>query len=75
VLTYHVQLLSAVLVSLIFIGIRVIYTLVELVTLKPSLSPTPGSVAVRVLLDMLPELITTTIFIVTGLLTRNIQNE
>ena len=56
------------------LGIRVIYTLVALVTQKPYLSPTSGALAIRVLLGLLPELIVVLVYAVVGFLTRNVKH-
>ncbi|KAL6897689.1 hypothetical protein GGI43DRAFT_99484 [Trichoderma evansii] len=65
------KLLWSVLVSNIFSGIRVIYALVALVTQDKSLNPVTRSLAIRVILSLIPELISVLAFIVAGLLTRN----
>ncbi|EPS27172.1 hypothetical protein PDE_02115 [Penicillium oxalicum 114-2] len=59
-------LLAAVVFALSFIGLRVIYTLVALCTQKPSLNPVTGSLAIRVVLSFLPEVIATLAFILSG---------
>jgi hypothetical protein len=66
------QLLHAVLASLIFYGIRVTYSLVAVSTQKKSLSPINGSLAVRVILSFLPELIMTVILLFAGYKTKNV---
>jgi hypothetical protein len=57
---------------MVLIGIRVLYALIALTTRRPSLNPVTGSIAVRVVLSFLPELITTLLFIVAGWRTRNL---
>ena len=69
------QLLMAVSVSLLFIGLRVWYTLVALVTMRPKLNPVTGSLAVRVCLSLIPELVTAFVFVGTGIWTRHIRHE
>lgn len=69
------QLLLSCTVALVFTGIRVIYSLVALVTQNPTLSPATGSLAVRVVLSFLPELISTLILLVGGILTRDIRKD
>ena len=61
--------------ALIIIGIRVVYTLVAFVTQDKSLSPTDGSLAVRVVLSLLTELIATLIFIAGGIVTMNARQQ
>jgi hypothetical protein len=61
--------------ALIFIGIRVLYSLVAFVTQNKSLSPTNGSLAVRVVLSLLTELIAALIFIAGGFITMNARRE
>lgn len=65
----------SVLLSDIFNGIRVIYALVELVTQDESLNPLTGSLAIRVMLSLLPELISVLGFITAGILTRNVVKD
>jgi hypothetical protein len=71
----HYQLLWSVIISDIFSGIRVIYALVELVTQDKSLNPLTGSVTLRVIFSLLPELICMIAFIIAGILTRNVAQE
>ncbi|UKZ83460.1 hypothetical protein TrVFT333_011269 [Trichoderma virens FT-333] len=65
------KLLWSVLISDVFSGIRVIYSLVALVTQDESLNPLTGALTIRVLLSLLPELISVLAFITAGILTRN----
>lgn len=65
------QLLIGVALALFFIGIRVLYTLAAFVSQKRSLSPATGTLAVRVVLILLPELAASLIFLVYGWTTRN----
>lgn len=69
------KLTWAVLFALIFIGIRVVYTLVALVTSDPSLNPTTGSLTIRVVLSFLPDLISTLILVGAGFITRHIRQD
>jgi len=69
---YH-QLLHAVIASLVFTGIRVIYALVALCTQDPYLSPINGTLVVRVLLSFLPESISALLLVAAGVLTRNVR--
>ncbi|KAH9906542.1 hypothetical protein F4778DRAFT_655942 [Xylariomycetidae sp. FL2044] len=64
-------LLYSVALSLMFTGIRVLYTLIALVSRRTYLNPVNGSLALRVVLSFLPELIVTILFIVAGIRTRN----
>ncbi|OQE40013.1 hypothetical protein PENCOP_c006G05633 [Penicillium coprophilum] len=64
-------LLMAVTFSLVFIGIRVFYSLTALCTQRVSLNPVTGSLAIRVVLDFLPEVISTLSFILAGIITRS----
>lgn len=66
----EVQLLASVGFSLAFIGIRVFYSLVALCTEKAYLNPATGSLAIRVVLGLLPELIATLAYIFVGVKTR-----
>ncbi|KAH8651179.1 hypothetical protein BX600DRAFT_441620 [Xylariales sp. PMI_506] len=74
-LPYHRQgrwLLNAVLLSIPFIGIRLIVSLVYFTTLNPDLNPATGAIGVRVGLNFIEELIITIGFVVAGIVTRNI---
>ncbi|CBF82328.1 hypothetical protein AN9205.2 [Aspergillus nidulans FGSC A4] len=64
-------LLMAVAFSLIFIGIRVFYSVAALCTQRASLNPTTGSLAVRVVLGFLPEVIATLSIILAGIKTQS----
>ncbi|CAL5873081.1 uncharacterized protein PFLUO_LOCUS7350 [Penicillium psychrofluorescens] len=66
-------LLQGALVSLIFIGIRVIYNMVMVATQDKDLSPIHGTIAVRVLLLFLPEVLAAFTMIFVGLRTRHIR--
>ncbi|KAJ5295487.1 hypothetical protein N7508_010308 [Penicillium antarcticum] len=63
-------LLMAVAFSLVFIGIRVFYSLAALCTQRASLNPITGSLAIRVVLGFMPEVIATLAFIFAGIRTR-----
>jgi len=67
------QLLKFGIASLVFIGIRVIYSLVALCTQNLQISPISGSLATRVILSFLPELIGALLLIFAGILTRNVR--
>ncbi|KAL7783810.1 hypothetical protein V8C37DRAFT_35071 [Trichoderma ceciliae] len=69
-----IKLLWSALFSEIFTGIRVIYALVQFVKPNASLSLN-GPLAVRVVLTLLPELISVLAFLTAGILTRNIAQE
>ncbi|KAJ3498113.1 hypothetical protein NLG97_g1377 [Lecanicillium saksenae] len=65
------KLLVGVAIASIFIGVRVLYTLAAFVSQKPSLSPATGTVAVRVVLVLLPELAASLVLLTYGWITRN----
>ncbi|KAF4962382.1 hypothetical protein FSARC_9548 [Fusarium sarcochroum] len=65
----HSMLLYTVLISMIFIGIRIIYNLVALTSNNRSLNPSTGSLTIRVFLSFLPELITVLLYLAAGLYT------
>lgn len=69
-LLIDLKLLWSITFSLVFIGIRVFYSLATLTTQKPSLNPTTGSLPIRVLLAFLPELIATIAYVAAGLQTQ-----
>lgn len=60
-------------IGLVFVGIRVIYTLVALTSNDADLNPITGTLAIRVVLSFLPELIAVLVYLVAGLLTRDIR--
>lgn len=64
------QLLYAVLIALPFLGIRLFYTVAALATRKAYLNPVTGSLTIRVLLNFLPPIIITLVYIAVGLSTR-----
>ncbi|KAK1147797.1 hypothetical protein N8T08_000310 [Aspergillus melleus] len=64
-------LLSTVCFSLSFIGVRVIYSLVAMSTQRVDLNPTTGSLAIRVVLSFLPELIAAIAYIAAGMKARD----
>jgi hypothetical protein len=68
-------LLTAIAFALVFIGIRVFYSLVYLCTQKQYLSPTTGSLAIRVILGFLAELIAVISLIVAGFMTQGASRE
>lgn len=57
--------------ALIFIGVRVFYSLVAMCTQAEYLNPTTGSLAVRVVLGFLPELIAVIAYVAAGIKTQN----
>ncbi|CAG8898776.1 unnamed protein product [Penicillium egyptiacum] len=63
-------LLMAVAFSLVFIGIRVFYSLAALCTQRASLNPVTGSLAIRLVLGFLPEMIATLAYIFAGIRTQ-----
>ncbi|KAL2022921.1 hypothetical protein VTK56DRAFT_4136 [Thermocarpiscus australiensis] len=63
-------LLTAVAFSLVFIGIRVFYSLAALCTQRASLNPVTGSLAIRVVLGFLPEVIAALAYIFAGFKTQ-----
>lgn len=65
------KLLWSIAFSLVFIGIRVFYSLVTLTTRKAYLNPTTGALPIRVILGFLPELIATIAFVAAGLSTQS----
>ncbi|KAF7552223.1 hypothetical protein G7Z17_g4480 [Cylindrodendrum hubeiense] len=67
-------LLYSVLFSVIFIGIRVIYSLVAMTSGHASINPNTASLAIQVLLQFLPELIAALSFIAAGAYTRNVRH-
>ncbi|CAD0100481.1 unnamed protein product [Aureobasidium mustum] len=65
---YRRILLSTTVFALPWSGVRVIYTLVAFASEKKSLNPITGTLAVRIVLGLLPEVIATLSFLVGGLL-------
>ncbi|KAJ5554877.1 hypothetical protein N7535_007320 [Penicillium sp. DV-2018c] len=63
-------LLTAIAFSLVFIGIRVFYSLAALCTQRASLNPVTGSLAIRVVLGLLSELIAAIALIFAGIKTQ-----
>ena len=61
--------------SLFFIGVRVVYSLVAMSTQRADLNPTNGSLAIRVVLSFLPELIAAIAYITAGMKTRNVPKQ
>ncbi|CAG8128627.1 unnamed protein product [Penicillium olsonii] len=61
--------------ALVFVGIRVFYSLVYLCTQQASLNPTTGSLAVRVILGFMSELIAVLAFIGAGIMTRSASKQ
>jgi hypothetical protein len=59
----------------LFIGTRVFYSLVYLCTQKQSLNPTTGSLAIRVILGFLVELIAVISLIFAGLMTQSVSRQ
>lgn len=69
------QLLMSVCFSLIFVGIRVIYSLVAMCSQEAYLSPTTGAMPIRVLLSFLPEIIVTLTYLLAGFKTMGMAKE
>lgn len=67
------QIFSSTCIALVFIGIRIIYTLVAFTSQTPYLSPTTGAMPIRVVLAFLPTLLATLAFVAAGFATRNIK--
>ncbi|GFF55104.1 hypothetical protein IFM51744_08545 [Aspergillus udagawae] len=65
-------LLHGVLLATVFVGIRVLYGLIAESTQKRNLNPVTGSLAIRTVLELLLELITTLILVFVGFRTRYI---
>ncbi|ATY60661.1 C6 zinc finger domain [Cordyceps militaris] len=65
------KILIGVAFALLFIGIRVVYTLVAFFSQKQSLSPVTGTLVVRIMLVLVPELVASLILIAYGWITRN----
>ncbi|KAJ6783047.1 hypothetical protein PWT90_01869 [Aphanocladium album] len=65
------KLLIGVAIASIFIGVRVLYTLAAFVSQKRSLSPATGTLAVRVVLVLLPELAASIVMLAYGWITRD----
>ncbi|CAI7587268.1 unnamed protein product [Penicillium bialowiezense] len=61
--------------ALVFIGIRVFYSLVYLCTQDQALNPTTGSLAVRVILGFLSELIAVLAFVGSGFMTKDVSKQ
>ncbi|RMJ25474.1 hypothetical protein PHISP_03666 [Aspergillus sp. HF37] len=59
-------LLASVCLSLLLIGVRVFYTLAAVSTQKASLNPVTGSLAVRVVLGFLTELVAALVYVSAG---------
>lgn len=72
---FHFQLLVATLIALFFFGVRIVYTVVATFSGSSTLNPSTGSLAVRVCLRIVPEMLATVAFVAAGLLTRNIKHE
>ncbi|KAJ6119027.1 integral membrane protein [Penicillium samsonianum] len=66
-------LLQGAFIALLFIGIRVIYTLVAVCTQQKDLSPVTASIAVRVVFLFLPEVFAALAMITVGLRARHLQ--
>ncbi|CAI7678387.1 unnamed protein product [Penicillium manginii] len=66
-------LLQGAVVALLFIGIRVMYSLVAVCTQRRDLSPVYGKTDIRVTLMFLPEVLATLAMIIVGLRTRKLR--
>ncbi|OJJ81186.1 uncharacterized protein ASPGLDRAFT_133369 [Aspergillus glaucus CBS 516.65] len=64
-------LVTSVCLALVFIGIRVLYTLIVLCTQKVSFTLDYGTLALRVVLSFLPEVIAVIIYICAGIMTQS----
>jgi hypothetical protein len=69
------QLLYAVLISILLMGIRVFYSVAADFTQSATLNLVTGSFALRVCLGAVPEMIIVALFISVGLWTRNIARK
>ena len=69
------QLLKTVFIALVLIAIRVIYAVVSAFVRSPTVNPITGNLAIRVCLNVLPELLVTILFVVVGLKTIAITKE
>lgn len=67
------QLIQGAFIALLFLGVRVIYGIVYVVTQRRDLSPIYGSLAVRVLLMFLPEVFAALTMVVVGVRTRHLR--
>ncbi|RHZ53566.1 uncharacterized protein CDV56_103643 [Aspergillus thermomutatus] len=63
-------LLGTVCFSLVFVGVRVFYSLAALCTERAALNPVTGSLAIRVVLGFLPEVIATLAYVFAGMKTQ-----
>ncbi|KAL3465880.1 hypothetical protein BJX64DRAFT_296758 [Aspergillus heterothallicus] len=66
-------LLQGSLLALVFIGIRVVYGLVAVVTKRRDLSPVYGKTVIRVVLMFLPEVLAAAVMLVVGFKTRHLR--
>jgi len=69
------QLLYAVLFSLPFAGIRMVYSVISIVAPSKSLNPTTGAVGLRIGLSFIPELIAILALTFAGLATHTLRRE
>ncbi len=67
------QLLYAVLFSLPFAGIRMVYSVVSILAPSKNLNPTNGAIGFRVGLSFIPELIAILAFVYVGLATHMLR--
>ncbi|KNG89878.1 integral membrane protein [Aspergillus nomiae NRRL 13137] len=67
------KLMYGALAAIVFTGVRVLYNLVAVCTQRQDLSPVFGSIAVRVVLVFLPEVLAALSMIFAGLWSRNIR--
>ena len=65
----------AVLVSLLPTGIRVLYSVVAVFSSSTALDPVTGSLALKVCLSVVPEMVVVVLFTVVGLWTRNLKRK
>jgi hypothetical protein len=73
--TSAITLLHWVLVAILFLAIRVIYSVVYAFTGKPSLSPLTGTFAIKFVLIFLVQLIAACCLVVGGFVTRNMNHD
>ncbi|KAF7161696.1 hypothetical protein CNMCM5623_007183 [Aspergillus felis] len=66
------MLLHGVLLATVFVGIRVLYGLIAESTQKQNLNPVTGSLAIRTVLSLLPELVATLILLFVGFRARHV---
>jgi hypothetical protein len=68
-------LLYAVILSLLFTGIRMVYSVVAILSSSKSLNPITGDIGYRVGLSFIPELIVIIILVHIGMATLNLRRD